>query len=121
MFRIPISRLIGLLLLIASLYAGFQYLQVYFYASAFDDYVHNAVRFAPARDRTNEDYLKTHILEVSRDFGVNVDEKDVRVKKTRNDEQQFETLEVNVSSTAPLDLNNFKKELLFKTNAYISY
>ena len=98
-----------------------QYAQIYFYASAFDDYIRDEVRFAPARDTANEDYLKSHILSASKQYGMDVDFKGIRVKKTENYQQQLETLEVSVSYSAPLDLNLFKKQLRFTTDANVTY
>ena len=108
-------------LLIAAFYAGLQYAQLYFYASAFDDFIRDEVKFAPTRESTDEDHLRTHILDASQQYGMTVEPKDIRVTKTRDPDHQLQMLDVEVTYSAPLDFSLFKRQLNFRTDATVSY
>lgn len=98
-----------------------QYAQLYFYASAFDDFIRDEVKFAPTRESTDEDHLRNHILNASQQYGMSVEPKGIRVTKARDPDHQLQTLQVDVTYSALLNLSLFKRQLNFRTNANVSY
>jgi len=120
MLRIPLWRLITWLVVGAGFFAGAKYAQVYFYASEFDDFVKDEVKFAPTRESTDSDHLTEHILDAAGQYGVDLDARDIKIRKTHTSED-IETLTVDVNYSAELDLQVYKPALHFHSTATISY
>jgi hypothetical protein len=110
-----------LLIVVAVFYGGVQYAQMYFYATAFDDFVKTEVKFAPTNDSADKDHLTEHILDASQDYGVDVAEQDIKINKVHNKEQNFDTLTVDVQYSAPVYLKIYTQQVQFHTTTSISY
>jgi len=96
-------------------------MQLYFYASEFDDFIKDEVKFAPTRESTEEDHLRTHISEAALQYGMTLNPRDIRIEKTRDSQQITNKLEVNVAYTGNLDLHYKQYPVHFRTNAVILY
>jgi hypothetical protein len=116
-----IRRILIWTLLVAAFFVAIQFIPAYFYASEFEDFVKDEVKFAPTRESTDRDHLVEHIMEASNQYGVQVNPKDIFVKKTENTDSNYETLSVSVAYSIPVDLYYFTHQLHFQVNTSISY
>jgi hypothetical protein len=116
-----VKRLLIWVLLGAGFFVAIQYIPAYFYASEFDDFVKDEVKFAPTRESTDKEHLTEHITEMSTRYGVRIDPKGIIIKKTENTASNFETLSISVTYSIPVDLYYFTHQLHRQVNASISY
>jgi hypothetical protein len=116
-----IKRLLIWVLVGAVFFVAIQFIPPYFYASEFDDFVKDEVKFAPTRESTDEDHLTEHITEMSTRYGVQIEPNGIIVKKTENTDSNYETLSVSVAYSIPIDLYYFTHQLHRQVNATISY
>jgi len=114
-----IKRLLLWILLGAGFFVVIQFIPAFFYASEFDDFVKDEVKFAPTRESTEQDHLVEHITGMSLRYGVNIDPKGITVTKTQNSD--YRTLSVSVAYSIPIDLYYFTHQLRRQVNATISY
>ena len=105
----------------AAFFVAIQYLPAYFYASEFDDFVKDEVKFAPTRESTDKEHLTDHITAASPHYGVHIDPKGITVQKTGNTGSNYRTLTVSVAYSIPVDLYYFTHQLRRKVNASVSY
>ena len=116
-----LKRLLIWVLLGAIFFVLIQFIPAYFYASEFDDFVKDEVKFAPTRESTDKEHLAEHITEMSLHYGVQIDPKGIIINKTQNTDSNYETLSVSVAYTIPIDLYYFTRQLHRQVNASISY
>jgi len=122
MFGITVRQLIFGTILGSLLFAFAQCAPVYFYAWEFDDFIKDEVKFAPLRESTYEDHLRAHILDLARHYKFDLDPKQIRISKTPTiPGMSWQTLSVEVTYSAPVDLDLFTRELHFHTIASIAY
>jgi len=120
LFRIPRGRLLMWLVIVVAFYAGAKYAQMYFYVAAFDDFVRDEVRFAPARKTTDKDHLTAHLMDAAGEYGVQLDPHNIQIT-SRQQQPNIQTLTVDVSYSAELDLRFYRPEIQFHSQASIYY
>jgi len=122
MFGITMRQLIFGTILSCSVFAFAQCAPIYFAAWEFDDFIKDEVRFAPLRESVQEDHLRAHILEVAKHYKLQLDPKEIEITKTTTiPGMSWKTLSVDVTYSAPVDLNLFQRQLHFHTTASIAY
>ena len=105
----------------AAFFVAIQYLPAYFYASEFDDFVKDEVKFAPTRESTDREHLTQHITDASTHYGVQIDPKGITIEKTQNTDSDYRTLTVSIAYRMPVDLYYFTPRLRRNVKASISY
>ena len=119
---IRLRQLVFATLLCASFYILAQCATVYFYVSAFEDFVRDQVKFAPFRHGVDENNLFVNIVDAARYYNLEVDPQQIKIRKTtRIPGMSWTTLGVDVTYTASLDLSLFKRPLHFHTSATVAY
>src|SRR5438552_17154296 len=113
MFQLSLRRVLVYVILAAGFFTIMQFVPLYFYASEFVDFVKDEVRFAPTRESVEDEHLITHIINASHQYGVNVDPKDIVIRKTHQSDPDIHTLSVDVAYSAPIDLYYTSKTLQF--------
>ena len=116
-----LKRLLLWVLLGAAFFVAIQFIPAYFYASEFDDFVKDEVKFAPTRERTDREHLTQHITAASVHYGVQIDPKGVTVRKSRNADSNLETLTVSVAYSIPVDLYYLTRQLHRHVETSVSY
>ncbi|HYR44493.1 MAG TPA: hypothetical protein VER98_15800 [Terriglobia bacterium] len=116
-----VKRLLIWVLFGAGFFVAIQYLPAYFYASEFDDFVKDEMKFAPTRESTDKEHLTAHITDASAHYGVHIDPKGITVTKTYNADSNLRTLTVSVAYTIPVDLYYFTPQLRRQVTASVSY
>ena len=101
--------------------AAIQFIPAYFYASEFDDFVKDEVKFAPTRESTQREHLVEHILAEAMYYGVDVNPKDIVIKKTKSADSNFEKLTVSVPYTISVDLYYFTHRMHRQVDASTGY
>ena len=115
------KRLLIWVLFGAAFFVGIQYIPAFFYASEFDDFVKDEVKFAPTRESTDREHLIQHITDASGHYGVQIDPKGITIAKVRNIDSNYQTLTVSVAYSVPVDLYYVTHRLHRRVNASISY
>jgi hypothetical protein len=105
----------------AAFFIAIQFLPTYFYASEFDDFVKDEVKFAPRRERTDREHLTDHITAASVHYGVKIDPKGITVSKSKNLDSNLQTLTVSVAYSIPVDLYYFTHQLHRHVDASVLY
>ncbi len=101
-------------LLCSSFYAVTKFASVYFYVSAFQDFVKNEVEFAPFRERADEKHLLVNILDAARYYNLEVDPNEIKIHKTVTiPGMTWSTTGVDFSYTHLGYLSFFTKHLTF--------
>ena len=110
-------------MLITAFYGGAKYAQMYFYVAAFDDFVKDEVKFAPTRESTDKEHLNEHITDAAEQYGMHLDTKGINIEKQHFESEgsYIDTLRVDVSYSAELDLNVYKPHIQFHTTASVTY
>lgn len=122
MLRMTLRHVFLATILSASFYAFTQFAAVYFYVWAFQDFVSDEVKFLPMREGTDEHHLPEHILDMARHYNVQLNPKEIKIRKTVTiPGMTWTTLGVDVSYTALVDLSLFKQPLRFHTAASVVY
>jgi hypothetical protein len=116
-----LRRLVIWVLFGAAFFVTIQFIPAYFYASEFDDFVKDEVKFAPTRESTDREHLTEHITAASLHYGVQIDRKGISVSKSRNSDSDLETLTVSVAYSIPVDLYYFTRPLHRHVEASVSY
>src|SRR5437588_12571656 len=116
-----LRRLLLFVFLGAAFFIAIQFIPAYFYASEFDDFVKDEVKFAPTRESTDREHLIQHITDASVHYGVKIEPKGITIKKTENFATNLQTLTVSVVYSIPVDLYYFTEQLRRHVDASISY
>ena len=116
-----LKRIFVFVLIGATFFVGMQFASVYFYASEFDDFVRDELKFAPAREDDSKEHLVEHIKEQAQYYGLTLNDKDVVVDKTTDKDSGVTTLTADVTYTSPVDLYYFTYQLRRHTHATASY
>jgi hypothetical protein len=122
MFGITPKRLFIWVFIGGILYVALLYPPVLLFAWEFDDYVRGEIRFAPAREKLEKDYITDNIAEAARRYGLIVNpKKDIRVTKTPDLQRGIEILTVDVDYKAPVDLYYFTHNVPMHIHATTAY
>ena len=112
--QIAMLRRLLLFVFLGAVFVGaIQFIPAYFYASEFDDFVKDEVKFAPTRESTEREHLVDHIYDAAMHYGVEVNREDIVVKKTKNPDSGYDKLTVSVAYSIPVDLYYFTRRLHF--------
>jgi hypothetical protein len=114
-----LRRLLLFVFLAAVFIAAIQFIPAYFYASEFDDFVKDELKFTPSRESPQREHLVDHILQSAMHYGVEVNREDIVVKKSKGGE--YQKLTVSVSYSMPVDLYYFTWRLHRQVNASTAY
>ena len=106
MFGLNGRQIFILLVLIALLFAGTQYVPAYFAAFQFDDFIRQEVKFAVTNRKTPEK-IRVNILEKANELGIPLTAKDVHITK------RGPAFTVDVEYHLPINLKVYKHELVF--------
>src|SRR4051812_28029648 len=106
MFGLSGRQIFLLLLLVAALYAGSQFIPAYFHAFQFNDYIKSEVKFALSARRTPED-VRQHIVEEAKELDIPVGPRDVLIAK------RGPAFTVDFQYSIPIDLKVYKRDLTF--------
>jgi hypothetical protein len=106
MFGLSGRQIFLLLLLVAFLYAGSQFIPVYFHAFQFNDFIKQEVKFALSARRTPED-VRQHIVEEAKELEIPVVARDVQIAK------RGPAFTVDFEYSIPVDLKVYKRDLTF--------
>lgn len=106
MFGLRGRQLLLLLLLIALLFAGTQYVPGYFSAIQFNDFVRQEVKYAVA-SRKSTDTLRAQALQKASELGIALTKNDIRITRRG---PSF-TLEIDYKW--PINLRVYRHELTF--------
>src|SRR5262245_7729427 len=80
MFGLSGRQIFILLVLVALLFAGAQYVPAYFAAFEFNDFVRQEVKFA-VTNRKNTDSLRSDVAQRANELGISIKPKDVRITR----------------------------------------
>ena len=106
-----LKRIFVFVIIGAAFFVSVQFISVYFSAWQFDDFVKDAVRFAPIRESDAKSHLVEHIAEQARSYGVVLDPKEVQVDKRMDANSGVTTLSVDLTYSIPVDLYYFTYQI----------
>jgi len=106
MFGLSGRQIFLLLLLVAVLFAGSQYVPAYFAAFQLNDFIRQEVKFAASARKTPES-VRTAVFEKAQELNVPIEADDIQI--TRNGP----SFQVELEYHFPIDLKVYKHELVF--------
>ena len=109
MFGLSGRQIFILLVLIALLFAGAQYVPGYFAAFQFNDYVRQEVKYAASSRKTPE-ILRGEVLERANELGIPLTKNDIRITR------QGPAFRVEIEYHWPINLRVYQHELVFHVN-----
>ena|ERR1051326_2523921 len=109
MFGLSGRQIFILLIVVALLFAGAQYVPAYFAAFQFNDYVRQEVKYA-ATSRKTVDSLRADVLEKAKELEIPITKKDIRITR------RGPSFNLDVEYHWPIDLKVYKHEIVFHTS-----
>jgi hypothetical protein len=109
MFGLSGRQIFILLVLIAFLFAGAQYVPAYFAAFQFNDYVRQEVKYAASARKTPE-AIRGEVLQKANELGISLTKNDVRLTK------QGPAFRVQIEYHWPINLRVYQHDILFHVN-----
>jgi hypothetical protein len=109
MFGLKGRQLFILLVLIAALFAGSQYVPGYIAAYQFNDYVRQEVKYAVPSRKTPE-AIRQDLLEKATELGIPLDKQDVSITR------RGPAFNVEIEYHWPIDMKVYHQELVFHVN-----
>ena len=106
MFGLNSRQLFMILLLVCGLFAGSQYIPVYFKALQFNDYVRGEVKFAASSKKTAEG-LRISIMEQAKEMQIPITAKDIRITR------RGPAFQLDLDYSFPIDLRVYQHEVNF--------
>src|SRR2546423_3722243 len=106
MFGLKSRQIFFLLVLAAAIYAGTQFIPVYFRAYQFSDFVYSEVKFA-ASSRTTMGKMRTDILDEARASEIPITARDIRITK------HGPTFTLQIEYQLPVDLRFYRRLISF--------
>ena len=106
MFGLSGRQLFFLLLLVALLFTGTQYVPAYFAAFQFNDYCRQEVRFAVSARKTPE-ILRGEILQKASDLGIPLTKKEIVITR------RGPSMNLAIEYRWPINMRVFQHELVF--------
>jgi hypothetical protein len=102
-----LKRIFVFVLIGALFFVALQFISVFFYTWEFEDFIRDEVKFAPVRESDDKEHLVEHIKEQAQYYSLQIDEKNIRVEKSTNDDSGVTSLSIDVVYTTPVDLYYF--------------
>jgi len=109
MFGLSGRQIFILLVLIAILFAGSQYVPAYFAASQLNDYIRQEVKFAVTNRKTPEN-IRSNIVQKAGELGVPIGADDVHITK------RGPAFTIELEYHWPINMRLYRHELIFHTS-----
>ena len=109
MFGLKGRQLFILLVLIAALFAGSQYVPGYIAAYQFSDYARQEVKYAVSA-RKSPEAIRQDLLDKATELGIPLDKQDVRVTR------RGPAFNIEIDYHWPVDMKVYRQELVFQLN-----
>ena len=106
MFGLNARQVFLILLLIAALFAGAQYIPVYFKALQFNDFIKSEARFA-GTSRKSTEQLRASIMEEAKELKIPIAPKDIRITR------RGPAFQLSLDYSFPIDLRVYQHQLTF--------
>ena len=106
MFGLNFRQLFLISLLVAALFAGTQYIPVYFRALQFNDFIHSEARFAAGSRKSMED-LRMTISEKAKELQIPVGPKDIRITR------RGPAFQLELDYSFPIDMRVYRHDITF--------
>lgn len=116
-----LKRIFVFVVIGALFFVGMQFFSVYFYASEFDGFVKDELKFAAAREDDSKEHLTEHIKEQAQYYGLNVNDKDIVIERSTNNDPGVTSVSADVTYTTPVDLYYFTYQLRRHVHAAVMY
>jgi hypothetical protein len=110
MFGLKGRQILVILLIIAAIFAGTQYVPAYVNAFQFNDYVRQQVKYA-ASSRKTADTLRDEIQQKAVELGIPITKKDIRISR------RGPSFTLELEYRWPIDMKIYRHELRFH-NSY---
>ena len=102
-------------------FVGMQFLSVFFYAWEFEDFIKDELKFAVVREDDSKEHLTEHIKEQAQYYGLNINEKNIVVEKSKAPDSGITTVSADVTYVTPVDLFYFTYQLRRHIHALSRY
>ncbi len=109
MFGLNGRQLFILLLFVALLFAGSQYIPPYFNAFQFNDFVRQEVKYAVSARKTTDD-VRNAIVKKAAELNLPITPKDVRIIR------RGPSFTVELEYRVPVDIKVYKQDLVFRAS-----
>jgi hypothetical protein len=106
MFGLNPRQLFLILLLVCALFAGSQYVPVYFKALQFNDFIRGEAKFAASSRKTTET-LKTAITEKAKELEIPITARDIQITR------RGPAFQLELDYSFPVDLRVYQHEVRF--------
>ena len=109
MFGLSGRQIFILLVLVAILFAGSQYVPAYFAAFQFNDYIRQEVKYSVTNRKTPE-MLRTNIVQKANEFGIMVQPRDIHITR------RGPAFTLQLEYHWPINMRLYRHELIFHTS-----
>ena len=109
MFGLNSRQLFFILLLVCALFAGTQYVPVYFKALQFNDFIRGEAKFAASSRKTTEQLRET-IVEKAKELGIPVGPKDIRITR------RGPAFQLDLDYSFPIDMRLYQHDVKFQVS-----
>src|SRR5690348_6965910 len=109
MFGLSGRQIFILLVLVALLFAGTQYVPAYFSAFQLNDYIHQEVMFA-ITNRKSPEMIRAEVVQKGADLGIAINPKDIHITR------RGPAFTLDLEYHWPINLRVYKHELVFHTS-----
>ena len=106
MFGLSGRQIFILLVLVAILFAGTQYVPAYFAAFQFNDYIRQEVKYAVTNRKTTE-MLRTIIVQKAKELGIPVQPRDIQITR------RGPAFTLELEYHWPINMRLYQHELVF--------
>jgi hypothetical protein len=116
-----VKRGLILIFVVAAFYVGVQFASVLFYAWEFEDFAADEVKYAPFRENDTTEHLTEHLRQQAQFYGLNLNNKDVVVKRHTDEGSGVTIISVDLQYASPVDLYYFSYQLRRHVHASTMY
>ena len=109
MFGLNGRQIFILLVLVAILFAGAEYVPAYFAAFEFNDYIRQEVKYAVTNRKTPE-MLRTNIVQKANELGIPVQPRDIRITK------RGPAFTLELEYRWPINMRLYRHDLIFHSS-----
>ena len=106
MFGLNGRQIIILLIFVALMFAGSQYVPAYFTAFQFNDFIRQEVKYA-ASSRKSADTIRADIVQKAKELGIPVTKPDIKITR------RGPSFTLELEYRWPIDMKVYKHELVF--------
>src|ERR1700741_4120398 len=106
MFGLNGRQIFILLVLIAVLFAGTQYVPPYFDAFQFNDFIRQEVKFAVSARRSTED-IRNSVVQKAKELNIPITPRDIKITR------RGPAFTLDLEYRFPIDLRVYKHDLVF--------